>query len=156
VKIKIIRQTLNITNVAKFYGLNKVKGKYRCPLHKDQHPSMQIYENNQVFVCFTCGTKGDVVNLVQAIFSINCDDAVRKIDSDFSLGLYDQEINYKAIQEHNNKVEEQRKKRENFKLVTELALLEFKKLQLTNTISALLKRNEIECFLWNRGTYNGC
>lgn len=53
-------------------------GKGRCPLHKDNHPSLKVYENN-TWYCFQCHTGGDSIDLVQAKEGLSWKDAVRRL-----------------------------------------------------------------------------
>ena len=50
-----------------------------CPFHPDKHPSLRISPNLQIYHCFACGAKGDVINFVQEIEHCTFVEAVQKI-----------------------------------------------------------------------------
>lgn len=35
-----------------------------CPFHSDNHPSLSVSREKQIFKCFTCGTGGDVISFI--------------------------------------------------------------------------------------------
>lgn len=49
------------TNLSKS-GHNKLKG--LCPLHSEATASFQVNTQLQRYICFGCGAKGDVIDLV--------------------------------------------------------------------------------------------
>lgn len=49
---------------AERYGLKvHPNGMACCPFHPDRHPSMKL--NQDYYYCFGCGSRGDVVDLIQ-------------------------------------------------------------------------------------------
>lgn len=42
-------------------------GKAHCPFHEDKHASFYVYEARGRFVCYGCGAKGDVYDLVARV-----------------------------------------------------------------------------------------
>lgn len=67
---KLINDNLKITDVAKDYGL-KIKGnKCICPFHDDKEPSLSFSDEKNVFNCFGCSAKGDVVTFIKKIEEI--------------------------------------------------------------------------------------
>ena len=54
-----------------------------CPFHDDRHPSMKL--NDDYFYCFGCGTNGDVIDFVAALFGISSMQAAMKLASDFNI-----------------------------------------------------------------------
>jgi len=60
----LLSTKLKITQVAKMYGL-KVRGsKVICPFHIDTQPSLGLSDEKNVFHCFGCGIKGDIIKFV--------------------------------------------------------------------------------------------
>jgi DNA primase (bacterial type) len=81
-----IRQTLNIEEVARRYGLEVNRHhKTLCLFHNDHHESMS-FKNNR-FKCFACGAGGTAIDLVAKLFDLEPLEAVKKINVDFGLGL---------------------------------------------------------------------
>lgn len=79
--------------VAEFYGFRANRaGFVNCMFHSgDRDASLKIYSGkNGGFHCFGCGAHGSVIDFVMKLFDISFSEAVRRIDSDFSLGLHNQ------------------------------------------------------------------
>ena len=61
----LINKNVKITDVAKSYGL-KVKNKMAiCPFHEDKKMSLSFSDEKNVFNCFGCGAKGDIIEFVR-------------------------------------------------------------------------------------------
>lgn len=87
-KIAIIKDKLTMRDVLARYGFEPKKGFICCPFHSEKTPSMKIHDT--WFYCFGCGEKGDIIAFVQKLFGLSCSESLKKIDGDFSLGLYGQ------------------------------------------------------------------
>ena len=59
----------------------------KCPLHGEKTGSFKAYSGNRGFYCFGCGAHGSVIDFVMQYFGLNFQDAIAKINTDFSLGL---------------------------------------------------------------------
>lgn len=59
----------------------------KCPLHGEKTGSFKAYNGNRGFYCFGCGAHGSVIDFVMQYFGLNFQDAIAKINTDFSLGL---------------------------------------------------------------------
>jgi DNA primase len=42
-----------------------------CPLHDDQHPSLRVNPDKQVWYCDPCGTGGDVIRFVELVEGVD-------------------------------------------------------------------------------------
>lgn len=60
-----------------------------CPFHGEKTASLKIYRNGRGWCCFGCHKGGDVINLAQLWYHVGFKDALRQLDRDFDLGLYD-------------------------------------------------------------------
>ena len=61
----LINKNVKIIDVAKSYGL-KVKNKMAiCPFHEDKKMSLSFSDEKNVFNCFGCGAKGDIIEFVR-------------------------------------------------------------------------------------------
>jgi len=58
---KKINDNLKITDVAKSYGIIIKNKKAPCPFHDDKEPSLSFSNEKNVFNCFGCKAKGDIV-----------------------------------------------------------------------------------------------
>lgn len=59
----------------------------KCPLHSEKSGSFKAYPGSRGFYCFGCGAHGSVIDFVMQYFGLTFQDAISKINSDFSLGL---------------------------------------------------------------------
>ena len=59
----------------------------KCPLHGEKTGSFKAYSGNRGFYCFGCGAHGSVIDFVMQYFGLTFQDAISKINSDFSIGL---------------------------------------------------------------------
>jgi DNA primase catalytic core len=65
-EIAEIKSRLSLDQVLSHYGLKADRnGMLCCPFHDDKTPSLKIYEKSQMFKCFGCGAKGDVIEFIQ-------------------------------------------------------------------------------------------
>lgn len=72
------------------YGLHPDRrGLCRCPFHNETTPSFKVYPGTGGFYCFGCGAGGDVVNFAEKLLNLSPTEAARRLDADFSLGLFD-------------------------------------------------------------------
>lgn len=60
-----------------------------CPFHGEKTASLKVYSNGRGWCCFGCHKGGDVINLAQLWYHVGFTDAMRQLDKDFNLGLYD-------------------------------------------------------------------
>lgn len=81
----IIKERLTSQQVLDYYNIPKQRANYICPFHKDKHASLSVKGN--IFNCFACGTKGDVIEFVKKYFNLNFFEAMNKLNYDFNLGI---------------------------------------------------------------------
>jgi len=62
---------VKITDIAKKYGLKLRGKKCVCPFHDDHDPSLTFSDTKNVFHCFGCGIKGDIVKFVQLMENLD-------------------------------------------------------------------------------------
>lgn len=84
-----IRQRVSALQAAEVYGLDPDRsGFVHCPFHTgDNHGSLKLYPGDRGWHCFGCGAGGDVIDLVRKLFGLTFQQAVVRLDTDFSLGL---------------------------------------------------------------------
>ena len=81
---EIIKAAISVKQAAKHYGLNVNRnGMACCSFHNDRHPSLKL--NEDYFFCFSCGAKGDVIDLVARLFDLSSYEAAQKLAADFGL-----------------------------------------------------------------------
>jgi len=84
-----IKGTLPITKVLEFYGVEAKRGnKALCPLHNDKTPSFTVYPEQNSWHCFGCKSGGTVIDFVMAYCGLDALEAAKKLDADFSLGIF--------------------------------------------------------------------
>ena len=57
-------ENVKITDIAKKYGLKVKRNKCICPFHDDTDPSMSFNDKLNVFYCFGCHAKGNILTFV--------------------------------------------------------------------------------------------
>jgi len=81
-----IKQHVSIIDACNAYGIKLDRnGKAQCPFHAEKEGSFSA--KGQIFNCFGCGKKGDVITLTQLLFSLKPYEALAKLNSDFHCGL---------------------------------------------------------------------
>lgn len=58
-----------------------------CPLHGDKDASLKVYDNGRGWCCYGCHKGGDVINLAMALYDVRFNDAVRRLNDEFKIGL---------------------------------------------------------------------
>lgn len=84
-KIAIIKDRLTMRDVLTGYGFEPKK-RMKCPLHGGDDKNFSVMEKS--YMCFSHCGGGDVITFVQKLFNLSFADTLRKIDTDFNLGLY--------------------------------------------------------------------
>ena len=106
-----ILNILNMQDILNKYGIKIIKYMCHCPFHKDNSPSMRIYEKS--FYCFSCNRTGDLIEFVKQYFNLNFQEAMEKINFDFNLGLKTKgRISKKRLLEIQKEKEKKNKKKE--------------------------------------------
>ena len=109
-----ILTVLNMKNILDKYGIKTKKYMCNCPFHKDNSPSMRVYDKS--FYCFSCNRTGDLIEFVKQYFNLNFQEAMEKINYDFNLGLKTKNrISKKRLKEIQKEQELKKKKEEEIK-----------------------------------------
>ena len=73
-------------DILQTYGFRLNKNKTMCcPFHNEKTPSFKTYKNDTRYHCFGCGWRCH--NLYNAIFCLNFNSSLQKLNDDFNLGL---------------------------------------------------------------------
>lgn len=81
-KIDQIRQSVDIVDViGQYISIEKSGRNYKavCPFHNDNHPSLSISPEKQIYKCFVCGAGGNVFTFLQNYLKISYIEAVKKV-----------------------------------------------------------------------------
>ena len=83
-----IKHRVTMIEMLQYYGIETNRSNFcRCPFHSERSASFKAYPGTRRFYCFGCGAHGSVVDFVMLYFGLNFQDAIAKINEDFSLGL---------------------------------------------------------------------
>ena len=83
-----IKSRVSMPEMMRHYGFELDRSGFcKCPLHGEKTGSFKAYSGNRGFYCFGCGAHGSVIDFVMQYFGLNFQDAIAKINTDFSLGL---------------------------------------------------------------------
>lgn len=101
---ELIYNQVTMDDVIAMYapGFKPHKRRIPCPLHNGEDYNFSFSENG--FCCFVCGRTGGVIRFVMEMFGLNREEAMRKLNRDFGLGLpFDHKITVRE-QAHINEV----------------------------------------------------
>lgn len=83
----IIRASLTMEQIVSVYLPAEPirRGFVACPFHGETVGSLKLYDDT--FYCFGCHAGGDALDFVGKLLNISPDEAIRRINDDFQLGL---------------------------------------------------------------------
>ncbi|MCO7121943.1 CHC2 zinc finger domain-containing protein [Ihubacter massiliensis] len=88
-----ITGALKLRDVMEFYGVKfNGRGFAKCPFHTEKTASLSI--KNEHYKCFGCGAYGGIIDFVMESYGLSFQQALVKLDSDFSLGLIGRKPTY--------------------------------------------------------------
>lgn len=107
-----IKDTLTMGDVLSFYGFDLGRqGRIPCPIHNGKDPNFSFRPKR--FKCFVCGAEGTVIDFVMLYFGLPFQEAIKKLNDDFRLGLpIGETADSEKLREAKKKAEERRKARE--------------------------------------------
>ena len=87
-----IKSAVKLRDVMEFYGVKfNRRGFAVCPFHSEKTASITI--KNEHYKCFGCGAYGDAISFVMNYCNLSFAPALRRLDSDFALGIIGDPIN---------------------------------------------------------------
>lgn len=135
-----ILNLLNMEDILCKYDIKQRNHMCSCPFHKDNNPSMKIYD--KTFYCFSCNRTGDLIQFVQYLFNLSFIDAMKKINYDFNLNLNfnntkEEKIKFRNMQkkldyQREQKILKENKKRKKFINAAKLYISFEKQLKIAN------------------------
>lgn len=106
----LIKQHVSIIDACRAYGIQLNRyGKAKCPFHSEKESSFSV--KGQIFNCFGCGKKGDVITLTQLLFNLKPYEALAKLNNDFRVGL---DLDYKPSRHEIIKARQDKELKEQF------------------------------------------
>ncbi len=85
-----IKSKVNIVDVIGHeVPLKRAGSNYKglCPFHNEKTPSFMVNEQKQIFNCFGCGEKGDVIHFVQRYNNLEFMEACEKLAEEYNIEL---------------------------------------------------------------------
>ncbi len=85
-----LKMQVNIVDVVgREVNLKKAGANYKglCPFHSEKTPSFMVNEERQIFNCFGCGEKGDVIKFVQSYYKLPFMEAVEKLCNEYGIRM---------------------------------------------------------------------
>lgn len=109
---EIVKRLVPMQDVAERYTGEPIRfNRMRCPIHHGQDRNMRIYPKS--YYCWVCHAAGDQIQFVQIVLGLSFQDAMRRINDDFGLGLpigqEQTELDRKRLAELNRKIAERRR-----------------------------------------------
>lgn len=93
-----IKERLTTLEVVQLYGFHPdYHGYIQCPFHQgDNHGSLKIYPGDRGWHCYGCHAGGSVIDFVMRLFGLGFKEACVRLNTDFHLGLTEEEDPAKA------------------------------------------------------------
>ena len=85
-----IKSRCNIVDViGRVVTLKKAGSNYKglCPFHNEKTPSFNVNEARQIFVCFGCGAKGDVISFVEKYYNHDFKGACEMLAGEYGIDM---------------------------------------------------------------------
>lgn len=83
-----IKSRVSVRDACERYGIAVTSAGFAvCPFHSEKTGSLKVDYRGDGYHCFGCGAHGDVIDFVGGLFNLGFRDAVKKINTDFCLGL---------------------------------------------------------------------
>lgn len=81
-----VKERVSVTEaVGRYHHHGRRPGRTSCPFHGGENDNLGY--NKDVFHCFVCGARGDVIDFVKRIRHTDFSGALKLLDGDFGLGL---------------------------------------------------------------------
>lgn len=85
---KEIKNRVKILDICNLLNINLNRNyKCLCPFHKETTPSFSVSPSKNIFYCFGCNKKGDVITLVSELLNISPLEAAKYINIHLGLGI---------------------------------------------------------------------
>ena len=83
----VVKSKVSVPSVVDRYlpTVKVVHNRIPCPIHNGTDRNLLLH--NDHFYCFVCGEGGDVIRLVRHIFQCSFTDALKRLNTDFCVGL---------------------------------------------------------------------
>ena len=89
-----IKNRLTMRDVlSQYIGYNGSRNRIPCPIHQGKNDNFAFDDGR--YICFRCGSKGDVFTFVMEYFGVNFNSAVQKLNDDFGLNLLKPKLSYR-------------------------------------------------------------
>lgn len=83
-----IKQSVSCRQLLETNGINVDRHGFAvCPLHGDNDASLKVYGGDRGWVCYGCHKGGDVINLARELYGLRFNDAIRRLNEEFNVGL---------------------------------------------------------------------
>ena len=83
-----IKQSVSCRQLLELNGTKVGKHGFAvCPLHGDKDASLKVYDGDRGWVCYGCHKGGDVINLARELYGVGFNDAIRRLNEEFHVGL---------------------------------------------------------------------
>lgn len=152
IDFKLIKNSVKIDQVVKFYGINLKNNKALCPFHSEKIPSFAVNNSKQIFNCFTCQVGGDAITFTARLFGLSNKDAAIKIDNDFLIGTTNQKlsridiVNIKRKQKIENEKKIKEEKYKEYKINIEEIYVEYDKITMNEKPAKWEEPNDLFIF----------
>ncbi|AVM42843.1 CHC2 zinc finger domain-containing protein [Fastidiosipila sanguinis] len=93
IRAERLKDEVSIISLVKRLGFNTNRaGFISCPDHKDDTPSLYIYDDTNSWYCFACNRGGSIIDFYMFVYKVNFTEAVKGIAGLY--GLVDRELTH--------------------------------------------------------------
>ena len=103
-----VKELVRLPDVLAQYNLTPTRaGFLHCPFHSgDRDASLKIYPATDSWYCFGCGEGGDVIDFVAKMERCGFAEAIKRLNTDFRLGLEEKQSLRNVRQRHQERSRE--------------------------------------------------
>lgn len=101
----IVKENVSALETGKAMGLDIRKGRCKCPIHNGGDYNCSLSRTKSFFHCFSCGAKGDSIELIRHCYGLSFADALRWFNDTFNLGMnIDSPVDEKRLKQAKNRL----------------------------------------------------
>lgn len=143
-----VRQSVGMKEILGLYNLTPNRsGFICCPIHHEKTPSCKIYPDGKGWWCYGCNSGGSIIDFVMGVHKCGFTQAIKIINSEFCLGLFDNKPNLRKVNEFRRRQARENSENKEIERLTALFNQKYRKLfcELNNHNKALpYSEREIE------------
>lgn len=106
--IEMVKDTVSMDDLARYYGFSVRRGFITCPFHGEKTGSLKVYSGRGGWHCFGCGLGGDIIDFAMKYEAVDFTTAVKRVAGYFSIPISD---DYSFSAEDRRRIEQKKNER---------------------------------------------